>query len=169
MSTFKDPTQAAADVPAQPSAPTSEGEDSIEWWHGNDAGVAGAALRWEEALTEPIPKPGVMREPLESLYRRTEALRDSLARVTGELEDTKTRNWCEMVQRYAKGPESDPINGMVCSHDGHFVKRTDFLAAIRERDEARAKLDDAYKGQDVLGDIVRAALSPPQQPKETKE
>lgn len=42
---------------------------------GHDEAVRGVAMRWEEALTEPIPAPGVMNEPLESLYRRTEALR----------------------------------------------------------------------------------------------
>jgi hypothetical protein len=37
--------------------------------------AAGVAERWEQALSAPIPVPGVMRKPWESLYRRTEALR----------------------------------------------------------------------------------------------
>lgn len=48
---------------------------SKEYWQGHDAAVHGVAMRWEQALTAPIPAPGVMNEPLESLYRRTEALR----------------------------------------------------------------------------------------------
>lgn len=48
---------------------------SQEYWRGHNSAVAGVAKRWEEALTEPIPKAGIMSEPLESLYRRTEALR----------------------------------------------------------------------------------------------
>lgn len=48
---------------------------SPAYWRGHDMAVAGVAGRWEEALTDPMPKPGVMHEPLETLYRRTEALR----------------------------------------------------------------------------------------------
>jgi hypothetical protein len=48
---------------------------SKEYWQGHDDAVRGVAMRWEQALTAPIPKAGVMNEPLESLYRRTEALR----------------------------------------------------------------------------------------------
>ncbi len=51
---------------------------SAEYWKGHDDAVRGVAMRWEEALTAPIPKAGVMSEPLEFLYRRTEALRTAL-------------------------------------------------------------------------------------------
>lgn len=54
-------------------------EANAHYWAGEEYGSLGAAGRWEEALTEPIPKAGVMREPLESLYRRTEVLRQDLA------------------------------------------------------------------------------------------
>lgn len=48
---------------------------SPAFWAGYDYAVAGVALRWQEALTDPIPKPGVMQPLLEDLYRQTEALR----------------------------------------------------------------------------------------------
>lgn len=48
---------------------------SPAYWRGHDLAVIGVCDRWNEALTDPVPKPGVMHEPLESLYRRTEALR----------------------------------------------------------------------------------------------
>jgi hypothetical protein len=50
-------------------------EATVTYWQGQEDGVHGVASRWEEALTCPIPKAGTMQEPLESLYRRTEALR----------------------------------------------------------------------------------------------
>ena len=50
-------------------------EAAATYWQGQDDGVKGAATRWAEALTRPIPKAGSMQEPLESLYRRTETLR----------------------------------------------------------------------------------------------
>jgi len=66
---------------------------SPEWWRGHEAGVAGVAMRWEQALTEPIPSPGVMGcEKLEALRRRTEALRERCGAaegVVGELPRTK--------------------------------------------------------------------------------
>jgi hypothetical protein len=52
---------------------------SAEYWKGHDDAVRGVAKRWEEALTDKIPKAGVMNEPLESLYRRTEALRTAIS------------------------------------------------------------------------------------------
>lgn len=61
-------------------------EANANYWAGQDEGAAGVSGRWEEALTKPIPKAGVMREPLECLYRRTEALRsraERLAAATG--------------------------------------------------------------------------------------
>mgnify|MGYP006951127651 CR=1 FL=1 len=54
-------------------------ENNVNYWYGQDDGVRGAALRWHEALTCSIPKAGTMQEPLESLYRRTEVLRQDLA------------------------------------------------------------------------------------------
>jgi hypothetical protein len=50
-------------------------ESNVQYWAGQDDGVRGVCLRWEEALSTPIPKAGVMQAPLESLYRRTETLR----------------------------------------------------------------------------------------------
>jgi hypothetical protein len=47
------------------------------WWRGHHSGVASAAMRWREALDCTEPASGVMGEPLESLRRRTEALRFS--------------------------------------------------------------------------------------------
>jgi len=61
-------------------------DDRAAYWEGHDEAVAGVAGRWEEALTCPIPKAGVMQEPLESLYRKTEELRAQLA---AERERTK--------------------------------------------------------------------------------
>jgi len=49
--------------------------ETAAWYEGHDDATEGFAQVWEAALTEPIPKPGAMREPFESLYRRTEALR----------------------------------------------------------------------------------------------
>lgn len=53
-------------------------ESNIQYWAGQDDGCLGAAGRWQEALTNPMPKAGVMGEPLETLYRQTEALRRDL-------------------------------------------------------------------------------------------
>lgn len=55
------------------------------YWSGIEDGTRGTAGRWEEALTHPMPKPGVMPEPLESLYRQTEALRQTLATTQSHL------------------------------------------------------------------------------------
>jgi len=60
-------------------------EAAATYWYGQDDGVRGACLRWEEALTNPIPKDGTMREPLESLYRRTEVLRLDLAAAISDI------------------------------------------------------------------------------------
>lgn len=60
-------------------------EGNANYWAGQDEATAGVCKRWEEALTNPIPKAGVMQNPLEYLYRRTEALRtraDRLAAAT---------------------------------------------------------------------------------------
>jgi hypothetical protein len=61
-------------------------ETDVKYWAGQDDGVMGAAQRWQEALTNPIPKPGVMQEPLETLYRQTEALRLDLQGFHGQAE-----------------------------------------------------------------------------------
>lgn len=60
-------------------------ENNVNYWYGQDDGVRGAAGRWEEALTCPIPKAGSMQEPLESLYRRTEALRQERDTAVSDL------------------------------------------------------------------------------------
>lgn len=51
------------------------------YWRGVDEGVRGTAMRWDEALKAPMPRPGVMRDPLEGLYRRTEDIRQALERT----------------------------------------------------------------------------------------
>lgn len=60
-------------------------ENNVNYWYGQDDGVRGACLRWQEALTNPVPKPGIMQEPLEKLYRQTEALRQDLDRAQKDL------------------------------------------------------------------------------------
>jgi hypothetical protein len=68
-------------------------ESNAQYWAGQDDGCLGAAGRWQEALTNPMPKPGVMQEPLETLYRQTEALRRDLEGFHGiavELANAKT-------------------------------------------------------------------------------
>lgn len=54
---------------------TKRNEATVTYWQGMEDGAMGVCQRWQEALTDPIPKAGVMQEPLESLYRQTEALR----------------------------------------------------------------------------------------------
>ncbi|MNY72495.1 hypothetical protein D3C86_2110670 [compost metagenome] len=49
-------------------------------------GVLGVTTRWEEALTEAIPKAGTMQRPLEDLYRRTEQLRLDNAALQGAVD-----------------------------------------------------------------------------------
>lgn len=60
--------------------PEADGTDYAHpaWWRGQQDGVAGAAMRWREALEKPIPAAGVMHEPLETLRRDTERLRERL-------------------------------------------------------------------------------------------
>lgn len=60
-------------------------ETDVQYWAGQDDGCRGAALRWQQALTEPIPKAGVMGSLLEPLYRQTEALRLDLVTAEGSL------------------------------------------------------------------------------------
>jgi len=68
--------------------------DSPEYWRGHDEAVQGVATRWEQALTQPIPAPGVMNEPLESLYRKTEELRTAIeAGEKVEQIDPCTKGW----------------------------------------------------------------------------
>ena len=68
-----------ADLTAENAALRASRDDDQShtpaYWQGYDDAVAGVAMRWTQALTAPIPAPGTMNEPLESLYRRTEALR----------------------------------------------------------------------------------------------
>lgn len=51
------------------------GTNTAAYFAGQDAAFAGIVERWTQALSDPIPKAGVMNEPLEGLYRRTEELR----------------------------------------------------------------------------------------------
>ncbi len=60
------------------------GYESAVYLRGQDSGVHGVAERWRQALEAPIPNPGVMSEPLEGLYRRTEALRTALREIAEE-------------------------------------------------------------------------------------
>lgn len=61
-------------------------QEVVTYWQGIEDGTRGTAGRWQEALTHPMPKHGVMPEPLESLYRQTEALRQGLEGVHGVAE-----------------------------------------------------------------------------------
>lgn len=54
------------------------GMETEAYHAGENAAFAGVTERWEQALKDPIPKTGVMNDPLESLYRRTEDLRRKL-------------------------------------------------------------------------------------------
>jgi hypothetical protein len=71
---------------------------SAEYWKGHDDAVCGVAKRWEEALTDKIPKAGVMNEPIESLYRRTEALRTAIE----EAEKQEPVAWVNAVMEQAQ-------------------------------------------------------------------
>lgn len=67
------------------------GTEMGAYYRGQDAAVAGVSHRWEEALTQPYPKAGVMNQPLEGLYRQTEELRrqrDLLAAFVTNLRDS---------------------------------------------------------------------------------
>lgn len=59
-------------------------ENNVNYWTGQDDGLRGACQRWQEALTEVMPRSGAMQEPLESLYRQTEALRLELLKTESE-------------------------------------------------------------------------------------
>lgn len=67
-------------------------ENNVNYWYGQDDGVRGACLRWQEALTNPMPKVGKMQEPLESLYRRTETLRQERDTAVSDLALVLGRN-----------------------------------------------------------------------------
>ncbi len=75
------------------------GYESNVYLRGQDDGVAGVVGRWREALNDPYPKPGVMNEPLESLYRHTENLRAELVQLNFALglarKDRERLNWLE--------------------------------------------------------------------------
>lgn len=64
-------------------------ETDVQYWAGQADGCKGAAQRWREALSEPIPKAGVMGELLEPLYRETEALRLALIEAESNLALTR--------------------------------------------------------------------------------
>lgn len=57
----------------------------LAYWSGHDSAVAGVSLTWENALSGSSHKPGVMREPLETLYRRTWALREEITKLKKDL------------------------------------------------------------------------------------
>lgn len=66
--------------------------ETAAWWEGNDAGVFGVMGLWKQALNDSIPKPGkISYEPLETLYRQTEALRTSREQAWQEAEAAKAR------------------------------------------------------------------------------
>ena len=66
------------------------GTETAAYYAGQDAALAGISQRWEEALTNPIPKAGKMNEPLEGLYRRTEKLRADLQKAIAFIEECKS-------------------------------------------------------------------------------
>ena len=95
-------------------------ESNVQYWAGQDDGVRGVCLRWTEALSNPIPKAGVMQEPLESLYRQTEKLRQELATTVSDLALARGQNdgYLILLQRVAAAVEQhwaphDPISSGV--------------------------------------------------------
>jgi hypothetical protein len=77
-----------------------------DYWQGHDDAVRGVAMRWEEALTAPIPAPGVMNEPLESLYRRTEALRQWHGLTLEDLQELNKQFTCSDDWTYERAIEA---------------------------------------------------------------
>lgn len=99
-----------------------EGDDTPyahpAWWRGEENGVAGAAMRWDQALTRPYPHPGVMNEPLESVYRRTEALRSERDAMRAALRSLRREHYvCDDDCWYscpASGQCCDSARGTAC-------------------------------------------------------
>lgn len=50
------------------------GEAQVAWWDGQDDGVRGACMRWQQALDDEETA-GTMHEPLQSLRERTQELK----------------------------------------------------------------------------------------------
>lgn len=95
-------------------------ENAATYWYGQDDGVRGACQRWQEALTDPAPKGGTMREPLETLYRQTEKLRQGLATAVSDLALARGQNdgYLILLQRVGAAVEQhwaphDPISSGV--------------------------------------------------------
>jgi hypothetical protein len=88
---------------AEQATQAADYSHTVEYWQGHDVAVHGVAERWEQALTRPIPAPGVMNEPLESLYRRTESVRAALAWALGK--DTGSSSKC--IAAHLTGNECD--------------------------------------------------------------
>jgi hypothetical protein len=82
-------------------------------------------------------------DQLDALSHDWISLRSRLSAAEGERDALKDRHWTAMVHRYAKLPGSDPINGMVYTHDGEFVRHTDLLALRLETDAALARAERA--------------------------
>lgn len=81
------------------------GTEEGAFWKGHDNATHGVAMRWRQALEAPIPAPGVMNEPLESLYRRTEALRAALEQIESCPDDsTVLRNIARDALRKKEKP-----------------------------------------------------------------
>jgi len=59
--------------------------DSARFIAGQEDGVRGAVMRWNQALTEPYPKSGVMSPILEKPYRQTEELRRRIDELEAEV------------------------------------------------------------------------------------
>jgi len=59
--------------------------DSNRFLAGQEDGVRGAVMRWNQALTEPYPKSGVMSPILEKPYRQTEELRKRIDELEAEV------------------------------------------------------------------------------------
>jgi len=59
--------------------------DSARFIAGQEDGVRGAAMRWNQALTAPYPKAGVMSPILEKPYRQTEGLRKRIDELEAEV------------------------------------------------------------------------------------
>lgn len=52
------------------------GTETGQYWKGSDDGYAGTMMRWEQALTMPIPATGTLGdEKMQRLYQKTEGIR----------------------------------------------------------------------------------------------
>lgn len=118
--------------------------DKAAWWEGHDKAIAGAAMRWKQALETPIPKPGVMNKPLESLYRATESLRARIAELEREGKDgLEDRTFEYLLNAYqhaaqASNPHAEQYDKKRRAVFSHVRTLERAIVALRvERDEAR--------------------------------